>query len=151
MQFRKPTPEAIATFIRSQHGAPLSYDFATRTQTIPQAKTPPGFVFDHRREIIGSRPEQWERAKEAVRQWVMFNNGWTEMFAPDGPPQMFRFRGEVQRIAWHWGPERIETGWWRGTSVQRDYYRVETETGLRYWLFRERTGPRKWHLQGAFT
>ncbi len=69
--------------------------------------------------------------------------------APDGPPQVFRWRGKVHRVALFWGPERIETGWWRGRSVQRDYYRVETETGLRYWLFRERVG-RTWHLHGAF-
>jgi protein ImuB len=70
--------------------------------------------------------------------------------APDGPPQVFRWRGEVQRVAWYWGPERIETGWWRGQSVQRDYYRIETETGLRYWLFRQRMTPRAWYLHGAF-
>lgn len=70
--------------------------------------------------------------------------------APDGPPQVFRFQGQVQRVAWYWGPERIETGWWRGPSVQRDYYRVETDVGLRYWLYRERTAPRAWRLQGAF-
>jgi uncharacterized protein (UPF0548 family) len=102
MQYKKPTPAAIAAYIRSQHGAPLSYDFATLTQSIPHAKTPPGFVFDRRREIIGSRPEQWERAKDAVRQWVMFQNGWTEMHAPDGPPRVDNVVGMLTQMGGLW-------------------------------------------------
>lgn len=102
MQFRKPTPDEIAALIRSHHGAPLSYDFATLTQSIPQAKTPPGYVFDHRREIIGSRPEQWERSKEAIRQWVMFQNGWTELHAPDGPPRVDNIVAMVTQLGGLW-------------------------------------------------
>jgi protein ImuB len=33
------------------------------------------------------------------------------------------------------GPERIETGWWDGGDVQRDYYVVETSRGQRAWAF----------------
>ena len=36
----------------------------------------------------------------------------------------------------HWGPERIETLWWRGPSVRRDYYRIATESGSQQWIFR---------------
>ena len=68
---------------------------------------------------------------------------------PDGPPITFRFEGQLHRVAFHWGPERIETGWYRGTSIRRDYYRVQTEDGLRFWLFR-RLGDEKWCLQGEF-
>jgi protein ImuB len=52
-------------------------------------------------------------------------------------------------VARHWGPERIETGWWRGPSVRRDYYRIETDEGRRFWLFRELTN-RRWFLHGAY-
>jgi protein ImuB len=48
-----------------------------------------------------------------------------------------------------WGPERIQTGWWRGRYVQRDYYRIETATGIRFWLFR-RLSDAKWFLHGVF-
>jgi protein ImuB len=73
----------------------------------------------------------------------------TTALAPDGPPVRFWHERREQRIARHWGPERIETAWWRGRIVCRDYYRVETITGQGYWLFRER---RKggWFLHGAF-
>ena len=69
---------------------------------------------------------------------------------PDGPPLAFRFQGQRHRVARHWGPERIETGWWRGASVRRDYYRVETEEGLRFWIFR-RLEDGVWHLHGEFS
>ncbi|BBO35165.1 hypothetical protein PLANPX_4777 [Lacipirellula parvula] len=68
--------------------------------------------------------------------------------APDGPPLQFHWHGDhvVRRAC---GPERIQTGWWRGRYVQRDYYRVETSVGKRFWLFRElRSG--KWFLHGAY-
>ncbi|MCA9214453.1 MAG: DNA polymerase Y family protein [Planctomycetales bacterium] len=67
---------------------------------------------------------------------------------PDGSPARFHFQGE-QRIANYWGPERLETAWWRGACVKRDYYRVETETASRFWLFR-RLDDDHWFLQGCF-
>ena len=42
------------------------------------------------------------------------------------------------------GPERIESGWWDGGDVRRDYYLVETRGGQRAWAFRaagEQGGP----------
>ena len=69
--------------------------------------------------------------------------------APDGPPMSFRWNGEQHVVAHSWGPERIESGWWRGPSVRRDYYRVETKSGQRYWLFRRLPGG-QWYLHGEF-
>ncbi|AVB14858.1 MULTISPECIES: Y-family DNA polymerase [Pseudomonas syringae group] len=34
------------------------------------------------------------------------------------------------------GPERIESGWWDGGDVRRDYYLVETSSGQRAWAYR---------------
>lgn len=33
------------------------------------------------------------------------------------------------------GPERLETGWWDGGDIRRDYYVVELATGQRAWAF----------------
>ncbi len=49
--------------------------------------------------------------------------------APDGPPQIVWLAGRHHRALRHWGPERIETLWWRGRTVRRDYYRVTVEEG----------------------
>ncbi len=73
----------------------------------------------------------------------------TVAIVPDGPPLYFNLRNSQQRVAKAWGPERIQTGWWRGQPIHRDYYRVETPTGTRYWLFRRRTDG-KWFLHGVF-
>jgi protein ImuB len=34
------------------------------------------------------------------------------------------------------GPERVESGWWDGGDVRRDYYVVETSSGQRAWTYR---------------
>lgn len=68
---------------------------------------------------------------------------------PEGPPISFRLHGTQHPIAGSVGPERIETGWWRGPHIRRDYYRVTTESGRRCWLFRHRDTGR-WFLHGWF-
>lgn len=48
------------------------------------------------------------------------------------------------------GPERIESGWWDGADVRRDYYLIETRSGQQGWAYRTvgEQGP-LW-LQGWF-
>ncbi len=66
-----------------------------------------------------------------------------------GPPASVRWHGRTHPIAASWGPERIHTGWWRDDNIVRDYYRVETDEGLRLWVFRNaRNG--NWFLHGVF-
>ncbi len=48
------------------------------------------------------------------------------------------------------GPERIETGWWDGQDVARDYYVARDRAGAELWIFRERLAPNEWFLQGVF-
>ena len=48
------------------------------------------------------------------------------------------------------GPERIETFWWSGTDIRRDYYVAREQNGSRLWIFRERRGKRNWYLHGLF-
>ena len=79
---------------------------------------------------------------------------------PDDPPVLFRWRGRVHRVRLAEGPERIGREWWRGpisevsTDQVRDYYRVEDETGGRFWLFRGGLNGAgyfpKWWMHGMF-
>jgi protein ImuB len=78
---------------------------------------------------------------------------------PDAPPAFFRWRKVLHRIASAEGPERIAPEWWRSGSAAesaqiRDYYRVESMQGLRFWVFREGTyggeRPPRWFLHGLF-
>jgi protein ImuB len=55
------------------------------------------------------------------------------------------------------GPERIETGWWDGNLVERDYFVAQNDEHELVWIFRSRTGrsnhgpgPGTWYLHGLF-
>ena len=94
--------------------------------------------------------------------------------APDGPPNLFHWRRAEFAVARAEGPERIAMEWWRSVGPEkceavfgrprdqnkvekptRDYFRVETRDGQRFWLYRdgfyEQNGlaPR-WYLHGIF-
>jgi protein ImuB len=70
--------------------------------------------------------------------------------APDGPPQFVWLENRRERIVHRVGPERIETLWWRGPSVRRDYYRVALESGIHWWIFR-RLADGDWFVHGVFS
>ena len=74
--------------------------------------------------------------------------------APDGPPQRFRWRRRLHRIAHAEGPERIADAWWHAPAPARDYYVVEDESGRRLWVYREgfHTAQQaaRWFVQGLF-
>jgi protein ImuB len=53
-------------------------------------------------------------------------------------------------LALHAGPERIESGWWDGADVGRDYFVAQGTTGARLWVFRERGGQERWFVHGIF-
>jgi protein ImuB len=46
------------------------------------------------------------------------------------------------------GPERIETGWWDGSDIGRDYFVGRNAEGEALWLYRERGG--EWFVHGVF-
>lgn len=75
---------------------------------------------------------------------------------PDGPPVRFRWRRTEFQVTHAEGPERIAMEWWeKEEGLSRDYFRVETKDGQRFWLYRDGfyksdgSTPR-WYLQGLF-
>ena len=91
-----------------------------------------------------------------------------EQRVASGVPARFRYQSRVHRVLCAQGPERIETAWWRGPWVRRDYFLVEAvveggdgqrddggdgsgsvEDVLRLWIFRQvRDGD--WFVHGIF-
>ena len=76
---------------------------------------------------------------------------------PDGAPHRFSWRRISYRVARASGPERIADEWRRQAAARptRDYYRIETEDGRRYWIYREglygrETLSPQWFLHGIF-
>jgi len=78
--------------------------------------------------------------------------------APDTPdlPTTFRWRRQDFALKGAVGPERIAPEWWLDDpdwrSGVRDYWRVETNTGARLWLYYAHGGTMSsgWFCQGQF-
>ena len=72
---------------------------------------------------------------------------------PDYPPMLFRYQNKLHKVKKVDGPERIEREWWIEEGQLRDYYAVEDEEGIRYWLFRSGHYSDKnyeWFIHGFF-
>lgn len=91
-----------------------------------------------------------QRATSAAVPWGAFRRPLWLLQAPqqleelDGIPcrrGTLRFFGDV---------ERIETGWWDGGEIGRDYYTAFDIYGVQLWIFRERAEPHRWFLHGVF-
>lgn len=80
------------------------------------------------------------------------------LFAEPQPLEVLRDEsGQVRRLLYQErdltlvsGPERLETGWWDGHEVTRDYYVACSSDGGRWWIFRECAAGRRWFVHGCF-
>ncbi|GAB1596951.1 Y-family DNA polymerase [Lysobacter claricitrinus] len=127
-----------------------------------EARELPRFV-PAARDLFDTRAQQsmpWVRLRERLRARLgddaVQSVGWNADHRPErvadaasasiprNPPALMRpgwllatprpLRESIaQRIA---GPERVESGWWDGDDVRRDYYVVETVGGQRAWVYR---------------
>lgn len=68
---------------------------------------------------------------------------------PEGPPAVVFWRRIRFDIADASEPERIESGWWDGQYVCRDYYWLETTAGQWLWVFRQ-LQDHCWFWHGEF-
>ena len=100
-------------------------------------------------DLVKERPIRLLTSPEEIR--VLYA-------VPEGPPAQFMWRKQIHRVARYEGPERIAPEWWKdrpGTRL-RDYFKIEDQTGRRFWLFREglhedgRGGDPRWFLHGMF-
>ncbi len=49
------------------------------------------------------------------------------------------------------GPERIESGWWDGADIARDYFIARAANEALLWVYRERSPAGAWYLHGIFS
>ncbi len=57
------------------------------------------------------------------------------------------YEGPLELLA---GPERIESGWWDGGDVARDYFVARMQNEALVWIYREWRGAGGWYLHGVF-
>jgi protein ImuB len=137
----------------------------------------PVFV-PQRQDLFDDRPQQtlpWEQLRERLRarlgdeavQGLRFHAdhrpecAWQAASDKNLCPTLHR----VQRPGWllseptllaeHgvnilMGPERIESGWWDGADIRRDYYLIQTRAGQQGWAFRNVGQSDGLWLQGWF-
>ena len=71
-----------------------------------------------------------------------------------GEPRALAQTGEAPcydgRLTLLAGPERIESGWWDGHDVARDYFVASNPSEALLWIYRERGGNARWFLHGFF-
>ena len=93
---RPPSEESIRKFLREQASLAFSYDAVGTTATTP----PHSYRIDHNRIPLGDGIDLFERAKEAVRRWAMFDLGWVKLIPPETPIEPGR---SVAVLARHFG------------------------------------------------
>jgi len=78
---KKPAPETIHEFLAAQIRQKFSYASvgASRTQA------PSGYIVDHNRIQLGQGSAAFERAKNAIKRWKMFDIAWLELYWPSTP------------------------------------------------------------------
>lgn len=108
--------------------------------------------FGHEHERLPPRPITLFARPHPVEIPVEIMSG-----PPAAAPQRFRWRRKVHEVVRAEGPERIAEEWWRPASGfgTRDYFRIETAEGRRFWMFRSQaaSAPSQgaWFLHGVFS
>ena len=123
----------------------------------------PVFV-PQRKDLFDDRPHQtlpWEQLRERLRARLGDEAVQGLHFHADHRPECAWQTGadknrcqplnKVQRPGWLlseptllaeqgvqilMGPERIESGWWDGADIRRDYYLIQTRSGQQGWAYR---------------
>lgn len=114
---------------RPDHRPELAWDAERPAAAVP-APMPPG-----------PRPLWLLEAPQPLQQFL-------RAAAPGLPPRDRSARDDTP-IALMDGPERIESGWWDGRDVRRDYFVARAPNGQTLWVFTEPRGD--WYVHGIFS
>ena len=148
----------LADRLSVRHGAARVLRFVAQDTHIPEAQS--AAIPAQARDFASQ--SQWSPRRQAgdppLRPLRLFEKP-EEVSAiaavPDGPPLRFRWRRAPFEVMHAEGPERIAMEWWENQKPTRDYFRVETREGQRFWLYRDglydQSGlaPR-WYMHGVF-
>jgi len=103
---------------------------------------------DHRPELA------WRSHRPAKPSPALLPPGPRPLWLLAQPQQLEAFvRGTHSPVVLMDGPERIESGWWEGRDVCRDYFLARTRSGQTLWVFREGSGSEAdsaWQVHGIF-
>ncbi len=98
------------------------------------------------------RPEFASAAADPDARSLQLNFGERPMWLLESPRPLAEIgarphhEGPLELLA---GPERIESGWWDGDDIARDYFIARMQNEALVWIYRERGGG-GWYLHGWF-
>jgi uncharacterized protein (UPF0548 family) len=81
LSLRKPTVDALRSFLAAQRGLPFTYGAVGATAGTP----PAGYVVDRTRVKLGEGEPAFLSAIAALRRWEQFKLGWVAAWPPDTP------------------------------------------------------------------
>jgi protein ImuB len=129
---RSADPEATARLLDLLR-ARLGHDAVFGVLPVPEHRPERAFRIAEPGNLAGL-PVPWPATRPARPLWMLAD-----------PQPLDGWAGALVT-----GPERIETGWWDGHDVRRDYYVALSRAGVRLWIFRERPPGQGWFLHGVF-
>ncbi len=92
----RPKDAEIKEFLEMRRTDSFSYPEVGATRGLP----PAGYNVDHNRVILGRGPHDFEKAKQAIREWKMFDVPGLDLLYPDTPIEAGR---NVAPLANHLG------------------------------------------------
>ena len=139
----------------------LSAKFGPRAVTHPVAYAShiPERAERHETALTGSGEAQSVAVKDRPLRLFDHPEEVRVLYAvPEGPPAQFVWRRQTHRVTRYSGPERISPEWWkdRPSTRLRDYFKIENQSGQRFWVYREglhedgRGGDPRWFVHGCF-
>jgi len=78
---REPSDERVRCFLDGQRSLPFSYPEVGASQ----GRAPSGYAANHDRGRLGTGPQSFARAVQALKNWKIYETGWTRLCWPDAP------------------------------------------------------------------
>ena len=132
--------------------ARLGSDSVVRSQRLPEAVPEQAVRYVPLSEAMPDTPSPDDCMAATSRPLVLLTKPEPVRVTasePGSPPEHFWWNRQSYSVAYSTRVERIASAWWQDDgSIHRDYYRVETVTGARFWLFRDRRN--NWFLHWVF-
>jgi len=139
------TAEAVST-LGNRLGFDRVWQFVALDSHLPEQEFCAVEVMDRNADAV------WYKAPRKRPLRLFQHPEALHILKPGRPPQTFQWRKKVYQTLSTIGPERLTPEWWQHEqSPLRDYWRVQTESGLRLWLLNY-PGRKKseWFVAGRF-
>lgn len=155
LQLKAPVRQLTLRVPKLFDHAPAASDLFDQTQPLNELSR----LLERLRSRLGEESvhglSQWAdyRPEKASRPWPVNEAGAAgicplnarPVWILDQPQPLTGCPGEILE-----GPERIESGWWDGADIRRDYYVVEQRLGQQLWVYQD-CRSKAWFKHGLFS